>query len=306
VAAVDSFSVLATKLIAVIERASVQHVWAVAASTIMMRSSNFPPFLYPARAHATIAQRDPLGRTTFSRPKTAAPISPGLGADHFFRQRSRLAHSKSLERCAMYDELRRSRKEAGLSFIRPVAQSKSRSSISTRPSSAASVPRFQRHEGQHTAGLADRWKSHLDKKYAELYSGVNTTKAFERVDKSRDGLLDKEEILKCLVENNIHASPADLDEVRHCVCLFVTSASSEERRASSRLLPTSRTGHHTRARSRVALLLPTLFRLPLCAGRRACVHTLLTRVLLASSLCTLPICSADGVGRPEWRRPPEL
>ena len=74
-------------------------------------------------------------------------------------------------------------------------------------------PRNERHHGRNETGLAARWEAHINRKYASRDHGVDTAKAFARMDINKDARLDREEILTSLMQNKIDASPAEIEEL---------------------------------------------------------------------------------------------
>jgi len=173
---------------------------------VLHRRYNFPAFEDESRARATTAAR--LAKTptransTDALHKLVAPQASSLTPNRSFARRATDAHAAALAKLPP-DAYR----------PKPLPRQKAKPKpIKLAPVEVA-VPRYQRHASTRQDGLASRWEAHITKKYDSLHQGVDMAKAFQRMDKNRDGVMDKDEMLKTLLSSQLDVSPKDLDEL---------------------------------------------------------------------------------------------
>ena len=141
-----------------------------------LRNPNYPPFADPALASKTMLERAQSRGSLHSVRGSQAHL--GLAPITYYRQRPRFAHANP----------------AALSNLPAVPKPKPKPRAAV-VAAATRRPRNERHMGQINSGLREQWEGQLSQKYASLYEGVNTAKAFERIDKNRDGVMDREEVI---------------------------------------------------------------------------------------------------------------
>ena len=181
---------------------------------------NFPPFEDPERAAAWAAARlvplSPTAAPVVVRPTTAAlglsrstsslgllgrspSVAVGLAPDRTYRERARLAHANRVA-------------QARAAPPRPKPAPPRKKQIELLPEDVfkpqTMEERLGRHAGMHNSGVRAQWEAHLSKKYSSLDEGINVAKAFERADKNRDGVMDREEILKSMLGAQLQVTVA--------------------------------------------------------------------------------------------------
>ena len=186
----------------------------------------YPPFEDRGRAEACVLERANSSsrlRLTVSRSSSRGSLMLGasngglslaglptsLEPNHYYRQRATSSHAKF-------------RALAAQPRPRVLGQSRGASAGADgfgaaepepEPEPEPSEPRFARHVGHRNDGAADKWEHQLSKKYASLDQGVNTSKAFQMIDKNRDSVMDRDEVLHAMVSGGVKVSAADLDDI---------------------------------------------------------------------------------------------
>ena len=175
---------------------------------------NFPPFEDINRRRAVlespsrlthlsrIASQESFANTFSKTPSMqslrASGSLPRLEHSPFFDTKSRLAPNRSFREISM--RAYASRVPCNRHALKPSKPAQRKKPVELLPEKVF-APSATRQTGQYTGGLAGKWEAHVGQKYRGGlgYGGVNSAKAFERMDKNRDGVLDREEALKALL-----------------------------------------------------------------------------------------------------------
>jgi len=179
---------------------------------------HYPPFADRGRVDQTRLERSmarsasqsSLATTLSAAREATLQQSPSVGLlpNSYYRDRQKVAAADLRSKAALPRLTVEQR-----SPPKPVAKRVKKPLVILPESVFSGEARNARREGQRNAGVADQWRERIAKQYANLDMGVNTAKAYERMDKNRDGKMDREEVLKALLMQNLNVSAADLDAV---------------------------------------------------------------------------------------------
>jgi len=193
----------AEPLYASMSRTSFREVFARNPSQDSIRGvrCDYPPFEDPTRRHECIVARGSMLSRSGSSGALDVP-AVGLAPNRSFRLRGTQA-------AALQQELARM----------PRAPSKPKLMKSKSSTSANDEPeeemehRLTRNVGKATPGIVGRWEQQIAKKYSSVWNGVNTAKAFERMDKNRDNVLDRQEVYEVMKASGVKVTAGEFDEL---------------------------------------------------------------------------------------------
>jgi len=186
----------------------------------------YPPFEDRGRAEACVLERANSSsrlRLTVSRSNSKGSLMLGasnsglslaglptsLEPNRYYRQRATTSHAK-FRALAAQPRPRVLGQSRGTSAG---ADGFSAAEPEPEPEPEPTEPRFARHVGLKNEGAADAWEHQLSRKYASLHQGVNTSKAFQMIDKNRDSVMDRDEVLHAMVSGGVKVTAADLDDI---------------------------------------------------------------------------------------------